>query len=73
MVKNMPAMQETWVRSLGWKDPPEESMATQSGILAWRILMDRGDWRATVHGVAQSDTTEGTQHAHTHVHVSVFR
>ena len=37
MVKNPPAMQETWVRSLGWKDPLEEEMATYSSILAWRI------------------------------------
>ena len=34
MVKNLPAMQETWVPSLGWKDPLEEGMATHSGILA---------------------------------------
>ena len=37
MVKNPPAMQETWVRSLGWKDPLEEEMATYSSILVWRI------------------------------------
>ena len=40
-VKNLPAMhetQETWVRSLGQEDPLEESMATHSSILAWRIL-----------------------------------
>ena len=37
-VKNPPAMQETWVWSLGWEDPLEEGMATNSGILAWRIL-----------------------------------
>ena len=36
MVKNTPAMQETWVRSLGWEDPLEEGMATLSRILAWR-------------------------------------
>ena len=35
--KNPPAMQETGVRSLGWKDPLEEEMATQSSVLAWRI------------------------------------
>ena len=37
MVKNLPAMQETWVRSLGWEDPLEEGMATHSSILPWRI------------------------------------
>ena len=37
MVKNLPAMQETWVRSLGQEDPMENGMATHSRILAWRI------------------------------------
>ena len=37
MVKNLLAIQETWVRSLGWKDPVEKGMATHSSILAWRI------------------------------------
>ena len=46
LVKNPLAMQETWVRSLGWEDPPEEGMATHSSILAWRI-MDRGAWQIT--------------------------
>ena len=36
-VKNLPAMQETWVQSLGWEDPLEEGMAIHSSILAWRI------------------------------------
>ena len=36
LVKNLPAMQETWVRSLGWKDPLEKGKATHSSILAWR-------------------------------------
>ena len=36
-VKNLPAMQETWVQSLGWEDPLEKGMATHSSILAWRI------------------------------------
>ena len=58
MVKNPPAVQETWVWSLGWEDPLEQGMATQSSILAWRIPMDRGAWWATVHVVAESDTTE---------------
>ena len=37
IVKNLPAMQETWVRSLGWEDPLEKGMATYSSVLAWRI------------------------------------
>ena len=36
-VKNLPAMQKTWVRSLGWEDPLEEGMATHSSALSWRI------------------------------------
>ena len=37
MVRNPPAMQETWIRSLGWEDPLEKGKATHSGVLAWRI------------------------------------
>ena len=37
LVKNLPAMQETWVRSLGWEDPLENGMVAHSSILAWRI------------------------------------
>ena len=44
------------VRSLGREDPLEEGMATHSSLLAWRILMDKGAWRATVHGVTKSGT-----------------
>ena len=40
-VKNLPAMLETWIQSLGWEEPLEEGMATHSSILAWSILMDR--------------------------------
>ena len=55
-VKNLPVMQETQVQSLRWEDPLEKVMATDSSILAWRIPMDRGAWRAVVHGVAKSWT-----------------
>ena len=54
MVKNPPAVRETWVRSLGWEDNLEEGMVTHSVILAWRIPMGRGAWQATVHGVTES-------------------
>ena len=50
LVKNPPAMQETWVRSLGWKDL-EEGRATHTSILAWRIL-----W--TIGSRKESDMTE---------------
>ena len=56
MVKNLPAMWETWVRSLGWEDSVEEGMSTYSSILTWRTPMDRAAWCATVHGVAKSWT-----------------
>ena len=59
-------MQKTWVQSLGWEDPLEKESNPLS-VLAWRLPMDRGAWRATGHGVAESDTTErlsshSTQH-----------
>ena len=41
MVKNLPAMQETWVQFPGWEDPLEKQMTTHSSNLAWRILLDR--------------------------------
>ena len=50
LVKNPPKMRETWVQSLGWKDPLEKGKATHSSILAWRI-----PW-TTVHGVTNSQT-----------------
>ena len=56
MVKRLPRMWETWVLSLGWEDPLENEMATHSNILAWEIPMNRGAWRATVHGVEKSRT-----------------
>ena len=49
-------MQETWGQFLGWEDPQEKGMATHSNTLAWRIPMDRGAWRATVHGVTKGQT-----------------
>ena len=60
LVKNLPAMQETWVRSLGQEGMvmPSLGMAARSSILTWRIPMDRGAWRATGPGVAEPDTTE---------------
>ena len=65
LVKNLPAMQETWVRSLGWENPLEEATATHSSILAWRITMDRGAWQATIHGITKSQTRLNDQAQHT--------
>ena len=59
MVKNLPAMRETWVPSLGWEDPLEKGMATHSSILAWRVPWteepggQRSPW-----GSKESDMTE---------------
>ena len=52
VVTNLPAMWETQVQFLGQKDPLEKRMATHSSILAMENSMDKGAWRATVHGVA---------------------
>ena len=59
VVKNLPAMQETWVQSLGREDPLEAGMATHSSILAWRILWteESGGLRFRA-GHKESDTTE---------------
>ena len=56
MVKNLPAIQETWVRSLGWEDPLEKGKTTHSGILTWRIPWTEEPGRLTVHGVAKRQT-----------------
>ena len=53
MVKNLPAKLETLVPSLGWEDPLEKGMATQSSILAWKIPGTEGAWRVTVQGVTR--------------------
>ena len=55
-VKLLPAVQETWVRSLGREDPLEKEMAAHSSTLAWKNPMDGGAWWAAVHGVAKSQT-----------------
>ena len=58
VVKNLPGMQETWVRSLGWEDPLEKGMAIHSSIFAWRTPWTEEPDGATIHGVTESDTTE---------------
>ena len=65
VVKNPPAVQETWVQSLGWEDPLEKGMAIHSSILAWRIRWTEEPWKATVHrGCKESDATESLTHTH---------
>ena len=56
MVKNLPAMQATWVQALSWEDPLEEAMATHSSILAWAWTEEPGGLQSTGH--KESDTTE---------------
>ena len=55
MVKNSPAVQETWVRSMGLEDPLEKEWLPTS-VLLLENPMDRGTWKATVHGVTKSQT-----------------
>ena len=57
-VKNLHAMQETTVRSLGQEDPLEKGMASHSNILAQRIPWTEEPWQTTVHVVTESDYTE---------------
>ena len=56
MIKNLPAVQETWVRFLGQEDPLEKGMAAHSSVLGRRIPTDRAAWWAPVHGAAESQT-----------------
>ena len=55
-VKNLPGMQETWVRFLGWEDPLEEEMANQSSILACRVPWTEESGRPQFMGLQESDT-----------------
>ena len=57
-VKNLLAMQETWVRFLGWEDPLEKEMATHPSILAWKILWTEEPGGYSSWGCKESDTTE---------------
>ena len=61
MVKSLPAMQETWVQSLGWEDPQEKEMAIHSSILAWKIPRMEEHGRLQSIG-SQSDMTEQLTH-----------
>ena len=63
-VKNLPAMQETWVQFLGWEDPLENKMATLSSILAWRIPWTKEP--GGVHGVARVRHDLGLNHHYFH-------
>ena len=64
-VKNLPAVQETWVRSLGWEDPLVEGMATHSGILSWRIPWTEEPGGLQSMDCKESHMTEQLPHTHT--------
>ena len=55
LVKNLPAMQETWVHSLGWEDPLEKRMGTHSSILAWRIPWTEEAERQATYSMGSKD------------------
>ena len=57
LVKNLPAMQETWVRFLGWEDPLKKEMTTHSSILAWKIPSTEKPGGLQSMGSQESDTT----------------
>ena len=56
VTKNLPAMQEMQIRSLGWEDPLKKEMATRSSIFCLENSMDRGSWWDMVHRLAKSQT-----------------
>ena len=73
MVKNSPAMQETWVQSLGWKDPLEKG--THFSILAWRIPWTEepgGLQSVGLQRVRHNWVTNTHTHTHTHTHTQIF-
>ena len=84
MVKNWPAMRETWVQSLGWEDPLEKGMATHSSVLAWRNpwteepggLQSVGSQRvehhwATKYSTAQFQETRKEIQLYTHTYICI--
>ena len=69
MVKNPPAIRETWVRSLGWEDTLEKGMVTHSSMLAWRI-----PWTEKPGGLQSmgSKRVGHDSHTHTHTHTHTY-
>ena len=79
LVKNLPTMWETWVQSLGWEDPLEESMVTHSNFLAWRIPMDKGGILMDKYIYISTQTyihtyacTRARARTHTHTHTYIY-
>ena len=69
-VKNLPAMQETQLRSLGQEDPLEKGMSTHSRILAWRTPFAEDPGGLQSMGLPKLDMTEQLSHTHTHTQIS---
>ena len=67
LVKNLPAMWDTWVRSLGWEDPLEEGMATHSNILAWKI-----PWTGEPGGLQSIEPQSRTQLSDSAQHIIII-
>ena len=68
-VKNLPAMWEIQVQSLGWEDPLEKEMATQpTSVFFPGEFMDRGPWWATVHGVTKSQSHIYISHIYIYIY-----
>ena len=70
MVKNLPAMRETWVQSLSGEDPLEKGMKIHSSIFAWRTPWTEEPGGLQGRGPQESDITE--QHTHTHTHTLII-
>ena len=64
LVKNLPAMQESWVQSLGWEDPSEKATATHSSIPAWRIPRSEEPGRLQIRGSQRVGYTEQLSFTH---------
>ena len=71
MVKNLPAMRQTWVWSLGWEDPLEKGKANHSSILAWRIPWTEEPGRLQSMGL-QSWTQLSKFHFHFHIYIYIY-
>ena len=68
MVKNLPAMQETWVQSMGQEDPLEEEIATHSTILAWRT-----PWTDEPEGLQSMGSQSWTRRSDSHTHINISK
>ena len=64
LVKNLPAMRETWVQSLGWEDPLEKGKATHCSIMTWKFHGLYSPW-----GHKESDTAERPSFSHEGIHI----